>query len=436
VPARIVLSVALAFLFVSDPLSGRAAGRMRPMSVSVAPATDGGMDWLQFRLNERNDARVRGNLEVSWKVQTDGGFSSSPTIHDGHIFIGNNTGGFFVLNEQTGAVDWTRHFTSSIMAAPIVYHGTVYLGIGDQMAYRMTKKSPLVVGQGTNAIVAVDAASGKSRWSVPLGGTGMPTSAIVAGVLVHHDGAGGLVGIDPATGTLRFTRDLGGIASMNAILPVGDDRFVTNGYQKNAVWEIHSHDGSVVWEHDIDANDSGVGDCPPVTDGTRVYCDYIAPAAGLNHVDVGNPAETHAYGLALRDGSTAWDVPLETGPVPQWNEAAIPLISRGVVYVGNALAPFMHALDAVDGHLVWRAQVRGPVKGGVVCDERAIYFGDLAGYLWALDKTDGHVIGVKNMHTSFNVGSPVLDGRTLIVGTLNGEIFAVPVEQIRSSHDP
>lgn len=397
-------------------------------------------EWTQFRLNSRNDARVHGSLEVSWRIKTGGGFSSSPTLHANTLFIGNNAGQFFALDLKTGEVTWTKQYASSLMAAPLVYNGTVFLGEGNQNSYRIPRTRHNVVGSGTNAIIALDAASGQQLWSFPLQGSGMPTGAIVAGVLVQHDGAGYVSGVDPQSGRLRFSRALGSAASMSAALPVGGDRFVTSGSDNgggvNATWEMRASDGSVVWQHQFDGNLGAIGDCPAATDGSRVFCDYVAPGAGLVSVNVGRPGEMHAYALSVSDGTSVWDLALEGGLVPLMNEAAIPLVANGSLYLGNSLAPWMHAVDAVDGHLLWRTQVRGAVKGGVVRADGAIFFGDLAGYLWALDENDGHVIGVKNMHTSFNVGSPVVYGRTLFIGTKNGEIIAVPVAQIRSSNDP
>jgi outer membrane protein assembly factor BamB len=264
----------------------------------------------------------------------------------------------------------------------------------------------------------------------------MPSGAIVNGVLVHHDGAGTVIGIDPDSGRSLFRRQLDGVAMMSAVLPVGNGRFVTNGTAKNAVWELRGNDGTVVWEHDFNPRLSGIGDCPATTDGTRIFCDYLAPVPGHSVISARQPGELHAYALSLANGSQLWDAKLEQGIVPPWNEAAVPLVIGNVLYLGSAIAPWMHALSTSDGHLIWRTQVRGAVKGGVVSDGDTIYFGDFAGYLWALDRHDGHPIGVKNMHTTFNVGSPVLDGRTLIIGTYRGEVLAVPIADIRSSSDP
>ena len=45
------------------------------------------------------------------------------------------------------------------------------------------------------------------------------------------------------------------------------------------------------------------------------------------------------------------------------------------------------------------------------------------------------MVGDKSMHRPFNVGSPVVDGATLIIGSDSGSVIAVPLAAIRSSHD-
>jgi outer membrane protein assembly factor BamB len=391
-------------------------------------------DWTQFRLDRGNNARVPGTLEVSWQVRTNGGFSSSPIVHDGRVYVGNNTGDFYAIDARTGTLAWTRHFSASLMAAPILYRNTLVIGEGNQEGYTTSGRG-MAVGSGENALIGVDPQTGRQRWRYALAGTGMPTSAVIAGTLVQHDGAGIVHGLDPQSGAPRFSRDLGGIASMSAVLPAGGDRFVTVGLNKNAMWELRASDGAVVWEHDFDTAASGVGDCPPASDGERAFCDYLLPAPGFHGVDAGGPAEMHAYAVALADGSGVWDTAVEIGTVPMWNEAAIPLAAGDTVYLGSAIASAMHALDAATGRVRWQTAVRGAVKGGPVLDDGVLYFGDLAGYLWALDAEDGHVIGVKNVHVPFNVGSPVIFGQTLFIGGKDGTFLAIPLAKIRSGRD-
>ncbi len=78
---------------------------------------------------------------------------------------------------------------------------------------------------------------------------------------------------------------------------------------------------------------------------------------------------------------------------------------------------------------------RGAIKGGIAEVGGTLYFADLGGYLWAVRASDGRVIGRKNMRAPFNVGSPLVAGQTLIVGSRGGTLFAVPLAAIRAAHD-
>jgi outer membrane protein assembly factor BamB len=225
------------------------------------------------------------------------------------------------------------------------------------------------------------------------------------------------------------------MASMTAALPIGDGDFITTGVGANAAWRLQADGGHVVWKSGFSKGASGIGDCPPVSDGERVYCDYVSPVWPDTLTVIGHVTAERAYALRVSDGALVWDVALESGSLPIRNEAAIPLLADGVLYLGSAVAPWMHALDAASGLLVWEVPTRGAVKGGVVAVDGVVYFGDLGGYLWAVDAKSGRVVGDKFMHTAFNVGSPIVVGQTLVIGSDSGSVIAVPLESIRTSHD-
>jgi hypothetical protein len=95
----------------------------------------------------------------------------------------------------------------------------------------------------------------------------------------------------------------------------------------------------------------------------------------------------------------------------------------------------MHAIDLASGRLVWRRRVDGPVKGGSVAFDGIVYFGDFGGRLWALRESDGSVVGTLNVGTKFNVDSPIIVGRTLVVPSLTGRILALPLSAIGGARD-
>jgi outer membrane protein assembly factor BamB len=396
---------------------------------AVAPS------WTQFRIGPENNAVVEGVLETAWRVETGGQISASPTMVDGTLYIGNNDGSLYAIDAGSGQIFWKAHVPNPLMSAPLIYGDVVIVGEGDPTSRSSSPSEPVMVGQGPSALIAFDRATGTQRWQLALTGSAMPTPAIIDGILVNHDGAGWINGVDPGTGEKRYANWIGSMASMTAALPVGDGDFITTGVGANAAWRLHAQDGRIVWKSPFSKGASGIGDCPPVSDGDRIYCDYVSPVWPDASTVIGHVTAERVYALRVADGALMWDVALESGSLPIRNEAAIPLLAGGLLYLGSAVAPWMHALDASSGLLVWELPTRGVVKGGVVAVDGVVYFGDLGGYLWAVDAKSGRVVGDKYMHTQFNVGSPIVVGKTLVIGSDSGSVIAVPLQAIRSSHD-
>jgi outer membrane protein assembly factor BamB len=391
--------------------------------------------WSQFRMGPESNAVITGSLRASWRTETGGQISASPTVAEGTLYIGNNNGSLYALDLQNGHVLWMADVPNPLMSAPLIDNDLVIVGEGDPTSRTSSPSEPVMVGQGPSALIAYDRFSGKMEWQTMLNGSAMPTPAIIDGVLVHHDGAGWITGLDPATGAKRYERSIGSMASMTAMLPIGNGDFITAGVGSNAVWRLHAADGSVVWRSSFSKGASGIGDCPQVTDGTRVFCDYVSPVFPDNSTVIGNTTAQRVYALDASSGAPVWDIALESGALPIRNEAAIPMLAGGTLYLGSAITSWMHAIDSETGMLVWESQTHGAVKGGMVDVDGTIYFGDLGGYLWALDAKTGHVIGDKQMHTPFNVGSPIVVGQTLIIGSDSGSIIAIPLDDIRTAHD-
>jgi outer membrane protein assembly factor BamB len=405
------------------------AASLITLLAAISPA------WTQFRLGPDNNAVVGGTLEATWRVETGGQISASPTVIDDMIYVGNNNGSLYAIDAGSGQILWKAHVPNPLMSAPLVYGDVVIVGEGDPTSRTSSPSEPIMVGQGPSALIAFARDDGSMRWQIPLTGSAMPTPAIIDGLLVNHDGAGWITGTDPTTGTRRYARWIGSMASMTAALPVDNGDFITAGVGSNAAWRVHADGGTVVWRSAFSRGASGIGDCPPVSDGTRVFCDYISPVLPDAVTVIGDLAVERVYALRLSDGAPLWDVALESGLLPERTEAAIPLLADGRLYLGSAVAPWMHAIDATTGLLAWEMKTRGAVKGGIVDVDGVLYFGDLGGYLWAIDAKTGHVVGDKFMHSQFNVGSPIVDGKTLIIGSDSGAVIAIPLQAIRSSHD-
>ncbi len=404
---------------------GAPAGSESRAAAALGPGT-----WSQFRLDGSNNAVVSGDLSTSWSVETGAPISASPTLSRGMLFIGNNAGALVALDVRSGRRRWLRRLRSSVMAQPIVTDELVIVGEGNQNSDMST--GVLHVGDGENAIVAFERTTGKRRWIVHLSGTAMPTPAIVGGMLVVHDGTGDLVGIDAKTGLVRYVRNAGTVPSMTSMLPIGGPLAVTAGETDPLVVAIDTRDGELAWKHAV-ANASGLGDCPLVLTGGRLVGNYLYPTPPEREVQVDRINEERAFALDAASGRALWDVHVASGIVPDRNQAAIPIASAGRVFFGSSLVPWMHAFDAATGRLVWRTQVAGPVKGAPVLVRGVLYFGDLSGRIWALDARTGNPLGTLALRTPFNVGSSIVVGRTLVIGSATGRIVAIPLDRVREA---
>lgn len=391
-------------------------------------------EWSFFRRTPSNNAVVGGNLETRWETATDGRISASPTYTRGRLFVGTNSGTLYAIRAADGRVIWKHHVQNALMSAPLLYRGLAIVGEGNSDTPTPKGGAPAHVGTGQSALIAFDQESGNIRWISRLQGSGMPTPAIVDGVLVHHDGSGRITGMDPMSGRLLYERNIHSIASMSAAVPVGERSFVTSGALYNAVWKVEARSGRIEWRSSVfPQNASGVGDCPLASDGTRIYGEYVVPDGTSSLSPLGEKAREHAYALDARTGSLLWDVSLQDGPLPINNEAGIPVLHGGILYAGVATAAWVNALDSKTGRILWRKKIHGPVKSAFVVKNGVLYFGDLSGYLWALNANNGSRIGMHAFPTSFNVGSGIAVGRTFIIGSFTGLVYAVPLQSIRGS---
>lgn len=406
------------------------------IAATIAAAPAASADWPNARLNPQNNALVgfASRAAPQWTFNVNGSVASSPSVRGTMLYIGTEQGTLYALDVRTGKVLWHHHVANDLNAVPIVSGNVVIAGEGNRDAVTYAPRAHIRVGSHENALIALDATTGRRIWRYALRGTGQPTGAIVGDLFVHHDGSGLIVGLHPRNGAVQWKRDVASVASKVGLLPVGSRRVVTMGIFPNAAFAIDGTSGATLWKHDFGSALNGFGDVSPATDGTNVFATYLAPGQG-KPVETGVLAIHHIYALRAATGAIAWDVATETGMTPPRNEAATPLVVGALIFDGSAVSPYMHALDTQRGRTVWRLHVHGPVKGAPVARDNVLYFGDQRGYLWAVDIHSGRIIGSRKTAGMYNVGSPVIVGASLIIPSAGGTLSAIPLARIRDAHD-
>ena len=172
------------------------------------------------------------------------GFSASPTVSGGSVYIGSTTGVFYAIDEATGVERWhrslgyvtartcnARGITSTATVAPDPSRGgqaTVYVGGGDGYLYALKASDGSIVWRSLVVSIGTTESTGYI-WSSPtlIGGR------IFMGISSQCDKPlirGGLRSFDQASGARLHTY-----------------RTVAKGEIGGSIWQSAASDGADVW---------------------------------------------------------------------------------------------------------------------------------------------------------------------------------------------
>ena len=289
-----------------------------------------------------------------------------PAIVGGRLFVATDAGKLLALDSSTGASAWSLSTGRCIAASPAVRRGAVYFalmghlpcgsqhGSGRVIAVRArdgktlwafscgaSESSPLVVGSTVyvgsrdGRLYALDAITGRERWSFQTGGAIKGGAAFAGGTVYVGSYDGRVYAIGARSGRLRWVASVG--APIYATPAIGDSRLIV-GTLAGDVYALDLSDGRTSW--------------------TRRTGSYVYSSAAISGATafVGS-YDGHLYALALADGSIRWEY--GTGsPV-----SGTPTVIDGVVYFSRCLGcwagrafhlqPRTFAVDAAGGRLLW-----------------------------------------------------------------------------------
>ncbi|WP_137173639.1 outer membrane protein assembly factor BamB [Massilia sp. HP4] len=289
--------------------------------------------------------RIKSDTELSAGVGTDGNL----------IVVGGDKGQLLAF-DMDGKKLWTSQLSSEILSAPVVSQGIV------------------VARSIDNRIVGVDAANGKTKWTVqkvspPLTLRNAP-GMIVAGtdVIVAQPG-GKLSSLILATGAPRWDVEVGvsrGATELERVTDIGgapvlfENEVCAASYQ-GRVGCFDLVTGSAKWTRDL-SSDAGVG---------------------VDQLYVFAPDDKGALHAFTRDtGSSSWK----------------------------------------NDKLAFR-RLSTPLSYG-----RAVAVGDYEGYVHFLSREDGSFLARAATDGSPIMGTPLVAGTNLIFQTQNGTVTAIAVE--------
>ncbi|RME32555.1 MAG: protein kinase, partial [Thermoflexia bacterium] len=250
-----------------------------------------------------------------WKYATEGGIASSPAVAEDRVFFGSIDQVLYAVHAVTGRLMWTCPTKGRIYSSPRVQFGHVFIGSDDHRLY------------------AVNTLTGRVAWSFESEGAIRSTPAVTAEAMYFGDESGTLNALDFSGKLLWRFRARRAITSS----PVIANDLLYVGSVDWFVYAIDLRAGWVVWRYR--------------TDGPVVS----SPAIHRKTLYIGS-ADGHLYALDAEEGRLVWK--FRTGG----QVTSSPAVHGDAVYVGSVDGG-VYCIDAQTGQLRWRFQTGGPVVG-------------------------------------------------------------------------
>jgi outer membrane protein assembly factor BamB len=263
-----------------------------------------------------------------WNFGGPEGLSGSPAVANGVVYISSASSELYAIDIVTRTMLWIQGLDGYIGADPVVANGVVYIG-----SY----------GNDNPPFRAIDAVTGKERWTYPING-GYSTAAVAKGVVYVAEGGGILYALDASTGARRWKTQV-----VNGT-PTVVDGVVYISSSAGQLYALDAKTGTQLWSFFPRLN--GTDASPAVANGV-VYIN-----------------SDQLYALDAKTGTQLWSFP-KTG--------SSPAVANGVVYMGSDQ---LYALDAKTGTQLWSYPIDSVYSPPAVVNGM-VYVADRAGRVYA-----------------------------------------------------
>ena len=352
--------------FVTTDLPRRTVPAPGPTTTSRSrPERDSTVAWGTYGHDDRRlrfapSIDLRPPFRRIWTFRGRALLEFPPAVAYGRLYLPTFDGRFYALDAETGKTVWSHRTRRCGWASPAVRERLVYVTfIG-----RRSTCGDSVPGRD-GIVVAYDADSGRIVWRRTTGLN--ESSPLVAGGLVYvGDWDGKIWALDARTGRTRWTLRTGGRIKGSPALSGG--RVYVGDYD-GGLYAVNARTGRLAWR----------ASAQPRLGGRGAF--YSTPAVGYGRVFIGNTdGKVYAYGAA--SGRLLWSQ--STGGYVYGS----PAVWRRLILVGSYDHSF-YALDAATGDIRWRFRANGPISGSASVIAGVVYFSTFAERTYALDAASG-----------------------------------------------
>jgi outer membrane protein assembly factor BamB len=383
------------------------------------------------------------------------GLLASPTVVNGRIYIGANTGVFYALDEATGHVIWHRFLgfqptlscgklgivsTATVATDPVTHVLTVYVAGGDGYLYALNAASGNVAWRSVIAIPSTTV-SDYYDWSSPT----IAGRHVYVGVSSNCDKplvASGLKEYDQATGSLvafyqtypghSVTPSIWSSAAVSTAAhtvfvttgngPGGDSesvvRLAADGLARQDAWAVPASQR---------VSDADFGGSPTlfsaVLGGTRVAMVGACNKNGIYYA--WRQANLHAGPVWQRTVGAPYTGGPQCDAAAVWNGKHLFVAANKTTIRGATFAGSVRMVNPATGAYVWQRGISGAPIGTPTLDGAgvlAVTEYAKAGHLVLIKAATGAV--VRMIATGPDFGQPVFADNMMLVPTQNNGLWA------------
>lgn len=352
-----------------------------------------------------------------WRAQLGGGIYAPVAVRDGVAYIGTTSGVFNAINVRDGSFAWAVPVGRGVFGEALVTEDAVYFTCDNGYLFKLAR------------------ADGKEIWKYDLGGERVPRvlmhptvndvqfwdhrspkPALADGVLYVGSADGSFHAVKADTGERVWRVETKARIRSDALI---DGPRVVFGNFRGQLFALDRATGQEVWKLESYA---------PIIAAPSLIGDRIVFANRGGFVAA----------LDRATGETVWRTVL-------WGSAAdstaVPF--GDFFYIGASDLRRITCYDPRDYRVVWRTDIHGIAWGRPAVTDR-IVFASAGGYvpyqmrhlggLNALDRATGKILwrwtaphGPDLYESGFAAG-PTVTGNLVLVGSMNGVLYAFPVE--------
>jgi outer membrane protein assembly factor BamB len=310
---------------------------------------DDGFSWPNYHLTRARTGylplrrELRPPFVQQWSVTGRILLEFPPVSCRRSLYLLKNNAALYKISRLSGRVAWKRKLGYLAASSPSCGGGSVYAV--------MLERSKGADGR----ITAVDAKTGRTRWSKPLPSRAESSPLLASGRLYFGTEDGTVYAMRARDGAVRWKARASGAVKGGLALSRGRLIFGDYGGKVHAIGRA---DGRKLWES------SSAGS----TLGLRAGRFYGTPAVAYGRVYIGS-LDGFVYSFGAADGRLAWRHKTSGFVYSSPAVATVPGVGP-TVYAGS-FDGHLYAFDARSGKVRWRHDAGGRISGGPVV------FGDL-----------------------------------------------------------